>query len=296
LEPFWGVLLNINQLLSDLAALSQQQLFFVGGAPRSGTTWLQEILDRHPNVSCRGEGHFLQLATSVDAVVATRAGVIASKNASIFGWKAGYPVPNQDDADLLIATWILAALARQRDNRQVKAVGEKTPDNVFFFSRLKRLFPRAKFIAIVRDPRDVITSAWHFFPRPVPRDEISAKTDFLKLALPSLNEGLRALVDFGREHADDLLVVTYEALKVKPARVIERLYEFLGVVAEPTLIDACVARTSFGVMSQVSSSGGPVPFFRKGVVGDWPNTLTQEMSGLVVKELGWAFETFGWRR
>ena len=43
---------------ADLAALAQRQLFFVGGAPRSGTTWVQHILDSHPDVSCRGEGTF----------------------------------------------------------------------------------------------------------------------------------------------------------------------------------------------------------------------------------------------
>ena len=289
-------MLDLNERLTELADLSRRQIFFVGGPPRSGTTWLQEILDQHPEVSCRGEGHFLaQLATPIDALMKARAGVIADKNARIFGWREGYPLPNQEDADLLVATGILSALSRQCEGKPVQAVGEKTPDNVFFFSRLKRLFPRARFIAIVRDPRDVIASAWHFFPRPAPQDEIVAKTEFIKRALPSLNQGLRVLVDFGREHADDLFVLTYEALKAKPARVIERLFAFLGVAADATLVDACVKRTAFEAMAQASARGAG-GFFRKGVVGDWPNTLTPEMSDLVTNELGWAFERFGWRR
>ena len=35
-------------------------VFFVCGAPKSGTTWLQHILDAHPEVTCSGEGHFIQ--------------------------------------------------------------------------------------------------------------------------------------------------------------------------------------------------------------------------------------------
>ncbi len=44
---------------AELAALAQRQLFFVGGAPRPGTTWVQHILDSYPDVSWPGEGHFL---------------------------------------------------------------------------------------------------------------------------------------------------------------------------------------------------------------------------------------------
>ena len=31
--------------------------FFIGGAPKSGTTWLQRSLDLHPEIVCNGEGH-----------------------------------------------------------------------------------------------------------------------------------------------------------------------------------------------------------------------------------------------
>jgi Sulfotransferase family len=42
----------------ELLRLAGCQLFFVGGAPRSGPTWLQLLLDSHPVVCCRGEGLF----------------------------------------------------------------------------------------------------------------------------------------------------------------------------------------------------------------------------------------------
>ena len=34
-------------------------VFFVCGAAKSGTTWLQRILDAHPETRCSGEGHFI---------------------------------------------------------------------------------------------------------------------------------------------------------------------------------------------------------------------------------------------
>jgi Sulfotransferase family len=61
--------------VTEIADLAKRQLFFVGGAPRSGTTWLQQILDAHPDVSCRGEGLFLQqLATPMERLISERAG------------------------------------------------------------------------------------------------------------------------------------------------------------------------------------------------------------------------------
>jgi len=42
-----------------LSGALERQIFFVGGAPKSGTTWLQVLLDCHPQISCSGEGHFV---------------------------------------------------------------------------------------------------------------------------------------------------------------------------------------------------------------------------------------------
>src|ERR1700722_16518864 len=50
--------LDYEALSAEIAALRRKQLFFIGGAAKSGTTWLQLLLDRHPAISCNGEGHF----------------------------------------------------------------------------------------------------------------------------------------------------------------------------------------------------------------------------------------------
>ena len=48
------------------------KVFFVCGAPKSGTTWLQRILDAHPQVCCSGEGHFItRFSSPVSKVVNT---------------------------------------------------------------------------------------------------------------------------------------------------------------------------------------------------------------------------------
>jgi LPS sulfotransferase NodH len=283
----------------EIAHVAARQLFFIGGAPRSGTTWLQQILDSHPEVSCQGEGLFLKhLAEPLEGLISQRRQTLAAKNTDIFSHTGGYPLPADDDTEFLLGTAILLALHQQIGAKSSRAIGEKTPENVFFFPRLKRLFPTAKFIGIARDPRDVLTSAWHFFPRPAAdKTSEAAKTAFIRLALPSLRDGARAMLALAERHPADCVIVTYEALRQAPTPVVAALFRFLGVSDRDDIVADALARTAFAPMA-----GGRPPgeardgsFFRKGVVGDWRGTLTPVMNALVLAELGWMFSRFGWR-
>ena len=289
---------NWNEKSAALARLDRRQLFFVGGAPRSGTTWLQQMLDHHPHVSCRGEGLFQhQLALKLDAVIEDRRRALEAKNARLFNGAGGYGLPSQDDSDYLLRTAILLALDRESSGRDATAVGEKTPENVFFFPRLMRLFPGAKFIGIARDPRDVLTSAWHFFGRPAAgTDSAVTKTAFVRNALPSLQDGTRALLGLIDRHPTQCIAVTYEALRADPAPALASLFRFLGVSDRSVLVQDALEGTSFAVQTSGRQAGVGLDgaFRRKGVVGDWRSTLTPEMDAMVLETLGWAFPRFGW--
>jgi hypothetical protein len=280
-----------------LIQLARSRLFFLGGAPRSGTTWLQSLLDCHPDVRCAGEGLFLKhLAEPLDALMAERRRALADKNARVFAHAAGYPLPETEDTDLLLGTGVLAALARQCAGRSYHAVGEKTPENVFLFPRLRRLFPGAKFIGIARDPRDVLTSAWHFFHRPVPEeDEVAAKIAFIGSALASLDHGARTMLALAEQAPADCLIVTYERMRVAPTEVAAQVFRFLGVADHDALVADCVERTSFAALSgRAPGMAQDGSFFRTGVVGDWPATLNPEMNAMIQQALGWMFPCFGW--
>jgi hypothetical protein len=282
----------------EILRLAECQLFFVGGAPRSGTTWLQLLLDSHPEVCCRSEGLFQQhLADPLDGLMAKRREALTAKNAVLFGDGDGYPLPQPEDTDALFGTAILLALQRQCAGTAPRAVGEKTPENVFLFPRLKRLFPGAKFLGVARDPRDLLASAWHFFHKArADQDETSAKLALLESAFPSLQQGARAMLALAEEFPADCLIVTYERLHKEPASTATRLFRFLGVSDDEAVVADCVARTSFSALSGGRAAGVTQEgsFFRKGVVGDWPSTLSPEMNAMILRELGWMFRYFGW--
>jgi hypothetical protein len=282
-----------------LRRVARLQLFFVGGAPRSGTTWLQSLLDSHPQVSCRGEGLFMKhLAEPLETLVRGRRDAIAAKNATVFRHGGGYDPPPPDDAEMLLGTAVLLALARQGAAKDCRAIGEKTPENVFFFPRLRTLFPTAKFVGIARDPRDVLASAWHYFHKPVAgQDEIAAKTAFISTALAALDSGARAMLALAEQSPSHCTYVTYEQLRQAPAENAARLFRFLGVSDDAAIVADCVARTSFA-----AQSGGRAPgvvqqgsFFRKGDVGDWRTTFTPAMNTMILNALGWMYQPYGWR-
>jgi hypothetical protein len=283
----------------EIAAIARKQLFFVGGAPRSGTTWVQQILDCHPEIACRGEGLFHKhLAEPMEDLMKRRTEVLTAKNTGLFGHTGGYPLPEPDDVEFLIGTAVLSSLRRFGADDTVRAIGEKTPENVFFFPRLKQLFPKAKCIAIARDPRDVLTSAWHFFHKPVAgEDEVAAKFAFIRLALPSLDQGARAIIDLAERFPADFMLVTYENLRRTPQLLVSNMFRFLSVSDASHIVADCVARTSFAALSGGREAGTEQngAFFRKGVAGDWASTLAPEMSQLVSRELGWMFPHFGWK-
>jgi hypothetical protein len=75
---------DYQSLHSAISALRSKQIF-VGGVAKSGTTWLQILLDLHPNISCKGEGHFPnRFAPLLRQAIDAHNGYICSKNASIF--------------------------------------------------------------------------------------------------------------------------------------------------------------------------------------------------------------------
>ncbi len=279
-----------------LADLARRQLFFVDGQPRSGTTWLQLLLDAHPDISCRGEAQFRDhLAVPLDKAMRQRHQALHDRNSAIFAHTGGYPLPDADDTQYLLGTAILQSFRQQIQGGAPSAVGEKTPGNLFFFPQLQSLFPDAKLIAIARDPRDVITSNWHRFQNRPGATEAD-KLAFVRRVLPMANEWMRTMLAYRERFADRYRLVTYESLIATPAPVLADLFRFLGVADGAPLVADCLAAADFARLTGGRPAGVALDgaFHRKGVAGDWPSTLTPEMNAFVLEALGWSYPHFDW--
>ena len=98
------------------------------------------------------------------------------------------------------------------------------------------------------------------------------------------------------EHSDTVLCLTYEQMHQDRASVVRKVADFLGVSLNDTDVDNIVINTSFEVMKAnpdtnfrqwektgMVSGTEEGTFMRKGVVGDWKNHFTVEESDAFMK-------------
>ncbi|NIA09336.1 MAG: hypothetical protein GWP10_06315 [Nitrospiraceae bacterium] len=112
-----------------------KRLIFVGGAPRSGTTLVQNMLDSHPDIL--GGPEFLH----IPHIINLRKGLQHSIEREWIDLICSY-----DDVDKAICLLIECLLLPLADRHGCKFLSEKTPENVLVFSELISLFPGARFI------------------------------------------------------------------------------------------------------------------------------------------------------
>lgn len=165
-----------------LSRLMKKDIVFVVGATRWGTSWVQQCLDTHPKVVCKGEGHYTDslfpgLAKLVDQYNQD-AEKIGNRMqlAGLPGNAAGFTF---DDVEHLMRTAVMLMFNRwvpEDVEDEVTCIGEKTPEHVLSLELLDRLFPGMRIVHVVRDGRDEAAGAWDFnmgisrgeFPRRYP--------------------------------------------------------------------------------------------------------------------------------
>src|SRR5579862_4624848 len=134
--------LDFEGLQRAVDDLRRKQVFFVGGAPKSGTTWLQLLLNAHPDISCSGEGHFPnKLLPGLAKTLKQHNNAINTKSQTIFNGLNEQPLFTNRHALYLATAAISLMLCPPGKATQARIVGEKTPDNVRYFELLATLFP-----------------------------------------------------------------------------------------------------------------------------------------------------------
>jgi hypothetical protein len=281
----------------DIADLD---ICFIGGTMKSGTTWVQLLLDAHPEIRCRGEGHIVDVLVKELAGALTKYNnTIQGKNSTIFKEIEGFPILTQDDFTQICRTSAMRLFAKFDYGEGVRVLAEKTPDNVSHFEMLKQLFPRSKFINVIRDGRDVAVSGWHHNQRNSPKWAAETFGTIEKYCQTMAGIWLQQIASaqkFSEANPGAVTNVKYEDLLNTPAAEMKRIFKFLEVESSAELIKECREAASFKTLS-----GGRDPgqedrssHFRKGVAEQWRDDLSAEgrrifnsIAGAQLKQLGY---------
>ncbi|MGH8242403.1 MAG: tetratricopeptide repeat-containing sulfotransferase family protein [Steroidobacteraceae bacterium] len=174
--------------------VSEAPLVFVTGMYRSGSTLIEQVLAAHPRVTAGGE---------IDWFMRARLS------------------PNPGDWRV-IAEGYLEHLRRTFPGADV--VTNKRPDAFALFGMLRAVFPNARFVNTVRDPRDTALSIWfQQFD-----DRLGYAADLTDIA--HHYRQYRRLMDHWRSlFAERIFDADYDAFVQDPRGETEKLLAFLGL-------------------------------------------------------------------
>ncbi len=187
---------------------------FVVGCPRSGTSMMQWALRAHPDVWGSAESDFL-----VPLIEGTKSAYAFGIKRDRMHWLVRESVTESE---------LLASVGTGIDSLYASRAGgrrwvEQTPLYSLHLRDVAAMFPDARFVAMVRDGRDVVHSLMHFVQ---PMSHRAACRTFQKYT--------RAVLDFCEaDNGVSLSIVRYETAVAEPGPELARVCEFLGLTADP---------------------------------------------------------------
>jgi len=196
---------------------------FIVGMPRSGTTLVESILSRHPDVLAPGES---QQIPELEEAGYRRIGIAPSR-------LGRHEMMLKLDRDWLRAraeTLIQGWMARSRT--PFKIVTDKMPENAVRLGLIKRLFPNARVVHVRRHPLDVGVS--NFFQRFSAGQGYSNRLDWIGLRTRQVADSMqlwKQVLDL------DVLDVSYEKLVADPETQSRRLIAFAGLDWSPACLE-----------------------------------------------------------
>ncbi|MCA9273180.1 MAG: sulfotransferase [Phycisphaerales bacterium] len=191
---------------------------FVVGMPRSGSTLVEQIIASHPQGAGAGElGRMLSVAESLNCKASTPGQIFLTETASLTAERLA------EEAEGYLA-FAHEAAAKVGDIGGATRLVDKQLDNYHVLPMIQLLFPKARVIHTVRDPRDVCVSCYfQMFLGP-----LGFSYDVGHLARYYADHN-RIMAHLRRELDLPILEVRYEELVADPEPGIRRMLDHIGL-------------------------------------------------------------------
>lgn len=285
---------------------SESSPAFVISSPRSGSTWLKQALNAHPEIFCtenRLFGSHFDVVRGLDDTSRLRVTLDAYVDALLqpFNTRDLDATPGEVREELLgVMANAIMLYARERSGKRI-VVDKVTPylDTAeAVVQAITRHFPDAPIVYLVRDGRDVLTSGvFHWLTKAYAGDHASDHQARRRRLFVDGDTSVQLDRFFTDDEIDTwttywrqplqtiglareshrVRIMKYESMSEDFVHELEALFTFLNASPASNFVAACVERSSFRSMSGGRERGDadPTAHVRKGVVGDWRQYFTR---------------------
>ncbi len=265
----------------------EKQLLLVVGAPRSGTTWLHQMLGAHPaTVSLKKElTVFTYMHLWARHYEAEKSHIDQGR------WQQGAPLLYSEQ-EFYAGLRMIADHAYQRllkMNPAATHILDKHPAYAQWLPLIKKIYPTAKVIHIIRDGREVAVSMMSAKKRIGfgAGDIVGASVDWVR----HVRAAKKAGAEWGPKN---YLEVQYEALRAEPTKSLAAVFSF----SELPIHQADLDRISFDFdisRKQLSRGDTSLNELRNDPAAIWKSKLNvrerwlmDQIAGGLLQELGYA--------
>lgn len=208
----------------------------VVGCPRSGTTLLTVMLDSHPQVAMPPETAFLPELRTLEGKSGTELrsaffALVTTDRWNVSNWndigidRSAYWRRLCELETFSITAGLRVLYGMYADAAGKRLFGEKTPANTNWMPLIESFLPEARFIHIVRDPRDVVLSLGRTSAGAGARQSAQAWVDMVGRA--------RTFAQRVRHYHE----LRYEVLLREPERIVREVCSFLGLDYTDDMLD-----------------------------------------------------------
>lgn len=252
---------------------------FIVGCERSGTTLMEKILDKHSQIAICPETHFWMdgIDKNINKILNRRkSSQVAIDELKTFvdgfkefsdHWKEYNLNPSDffdsDKIDYACSESIYKLIIEGQARKRGKQIfGEKTPGHVFSVDKIIEIYPNARVIQMIRDPRDTTIS------------RLNKKAEKSKSIIDTLLNAVFVNIEWNlstklarmyqKALGGKYIVISFEELLQNPRGKIEQICNSLGINFEESMLNVSTINSSFS-----NESDG----FNKSTMNRWKKNM-----------------------
>ncbi|MCP4419415.1 MAG: sulfotransferase, partial [Chloroflexi bacterium] len=173
---------------------------------------------------------------------------------------------------------------------------EKSPSHLYSMKLIAEIFPKARFIHVLRDGRDVSVSVRAAARSWMP-DWQHTFGGSMEASAKSWRDAVRRARYDGKAVGDRFMEIHYEFLRVEPFDATKKMFDFCEIPYDEAILQSIYEKTDF----DLNYKGDETDFRRGGRTGDWQSSFSlldayyfDRAAGQLLKNTGYVNDKRWW--